>query len=97
MHNWNERDLLLWTERAGFSDIEWESAYLVAPAEPVTDYESRARRASNPLVPSLAEAIEQALSACEAERFVAWLRPRMEAGEGVQRSAHGYLTARKAP
>ncbi len=34
MHNWNERDLLVWAERAGFSEIEYEASYLVAPADP---------------------------------------------------------------
>ncbi len=95
MHNWNERDILQWAERAGFSNIRYDATYEIKPADPVPDYESRARRVGNPLVPSLAEAIDQALSAEEAERFVAWLGPRMEAGEGVQRSAQGYLTAVK--
>jgi ubiquinone/menaquinone biosynthesis C-methylase UbiE len=72
-----------------------EMRFEVLPADPVPDYEARARRAGNPLVPSLAEAIDQALSAEEAERFVAWLAPRMEAGDGVQWSAEGYLTATK--
>jgi hypothetical protein len=95
MHDWNERDILRWAERAGFTTIQYDATYEVKAADPVPDYESRARRAGNPLVPSLAEAIDHALSPEEAARFVAWLRPRMEAGEGVQRDAQGYLTATK--
>jgi ubiquinone/menaquinone biosynthesis C-methylase UbiE len=95
MHNWNERDLLEWAQRAGFATIRYYAAYGVMPADPVPDYEARARKAGNPLVPSLAEAIDEALSAEEAELLVAWLAPRMEAGDGVQWSAEGFLTATK--
>jgi hypothetical protein len=95
MHDWNERDLLAWAERAGFRQLRYEAEFTVEPAEPVPDFEARIRRAGNPLVPSIAEAVEQALAPEEAERFLAWLRPRMERGEGVERSAQGFLTAVK--
>jgi ubiquinone/menaquinone biosynthesis C-methylase UbiE len=95
MHDWSERDLLVWVERAGFASIEYDATFEVKPLEPVTDFDVRARRAGNPLVPSLAEALETALDERERERFVGWLRPRAEAGDGVVRSAHGYLVAVK--
>jgi hypothetical protein len=61
----------------------------------LTDFDVCWRRAGNPLVPNLKEALEQALDEAELERFVTWLRPRAEAGDGVARSAYGYLTAVK--
>ncbi|MFL6006192.1 MAG: class I SAM-dependent methyltransferase, partial [Gaiellaceae bacterium] len=95
MHDWSERDLLLWVERAGFSRIEYESTFEVKRMEPIADFEIRSRQAGNPLVPSLAEAIDTALDEGERQRLVGWLRPRAEAGGGVVRSAHGYLVAVK--
>jgi hypothetical protein len=67
----------------------------VKPLEPVDDFDVRLRRAGNPLVPSLEEALEQALDEDERRRLVTWLRPRAEAGDGVVRSAAGYLVAVK--
>lgn len=93
MHDWNERDLLAWAEHAGFVDIRCRAEYTVAPNEPVGDFEVRIRSAGNPLVPSILEATHQALDPADAARFLAWLRPRMESGAGVQRSAESWLRA----
>jgi len=49
----------------------------------------------NPKVPSLAEAMDQALTSEEAEKFVNHLRPLVESGQGVSRSAVAYLWAVK--
>lgn len=95
MHDWSERDLLRWVETAGFRHIEYEARFEVKPLEPVADFDVRMRQAGNPLVPSLEEALEQTLDGAERERLVAWLRPRAEAGDGVSRSAWGYLAAVK--
>jgi hypothetical protein len=51
--------------------------------------------APNPLAPSLAEAIEEALTPDEAERFVAHLRPLYEARATTARFAVAYLRAVK--
>ena len=95
MHDWSERDLLRWVEAAGFSRIDYEARFEVKRRAPIDDFDVASRRAANPLVPSLGEALEQALDPTERERFVAWLRPRLETGEGVVHSASGYLAAVK--
>ena len=95
MHDWDERDLVGWVETAGFRLIEYDVRFVVKPLEPVADFDVRWRRAGNPLVPSLKEALEQTLDAAELDRFIAWLRPRVEGGDGVERSASGYLVAVK--
>jgi arsenite methyltransferase len=95
MHDWAERDLLRWVENAGFREVEYEARYEVKPADPVESFEVRWQQAGNPLVPNLKEAIAQALAPEEGERFVAWLRPNIEAGGGLLRSAWGYLVATK--
>jgi ubiquinone/menaquinone biosynthesis C-methylase UbiE len=97
MHDWSERDLLQWVETAGFRRIDYEARFELKPLEPANDFDVRWRQAGNPLVPSLEEALEQALDEAELQRFVEWLRPRAEAGDGVLRSASGYLTAFKEP
>jgi SAM-dependent methyltransferase len=95
MHDWVERDLVSWVERAGFSRIVYDVRYDVKPADVVANYDVRIRQAGNPLIPTLDEALDQALSHEERQRFEAWLRPRAEAGDGVWRMAHGYLVATK--
>jgi SAM-dependent methyltransferase len=95
MHDWGERDLLGWVETAGFRRLEYEARFEVKPHEPVDDFDVQWRRAANPLAPSPKEALERTLEADEFARFVAWLRPRAEAGDGVRRVAWGYLTAVK--
>jgi arsenite methyltransferase len=95
MHDWSERDLLSWVETAGFTSIAYDVRYDVRPSDPVANYDVRIRQAANPLVPTIDEALDRALSADERQRFDAWLRPRAEAGEGVWRTAHGYLVATK--
>jgi arsenite methyltransferase len=95
MHDWDERDLAAWVDRAGFRERHLEAAYEVKAMEPWDDYDVRSRQAGNPLAPSLAEAIDQALAPEEAERFVTWLRAHAAAGNGVERSAVAYLTATK--
>ena len=51
--------------------------------------------AGNPLSPTHAEAIAQALTPTEAERFEAHLRPMVEAGLGELRQAAAHLWAVK--
>jgi arsenite methyltransferase len=98
--DFDERDLLEFAERAGFrtvgltyevkiehgagahwgADLSWDTFLRIAP---------------NPLAPSLAETIDQALTPEEAERFVAHMRPLFESREGTARSAVAYLRAMK--
>jgi hypothetical protein len=49
----------------------------------------------NPKIPSLAEAMDQALTEEERRRLTAHLRPLVESGEGVGRWAKAYLRGTK--
>jgi len=98
--DFDERDLLEFAERAGFRNVEltyeakiehgggarWGSEF---------SWETFIRIAPNPLAPSLAETIDQALTPEEAERFLAHMRPLFESKQGTARSAVAYLRAEK--
>jgi hypothetical protein len=62
------------------NDVGWDTFLRVAP---------------NPLAPSLAEMIDDALSPEEAKRFVSHVRPLFEGKKGTSRSAVAYLRAVK--
>ena len=52
------------------------------------------RTSGNPLIPTVAEAMDQVLTPREADRFAAHLRPLVESGAGEERRrALAYLTA----
>jgi arsenite methyltransferase len=95
MMDFDERDLVRFAEAAGFSDIALQMHVDVRPARPVKNWEAKWRSAPNPLAPTLAEAVDEALTREEAGRFVSHLRPLMERGAGQRRSAVAYLRAVK--
>ena len=66
----------------------------VSPVEP-RPWSAFANSSGNPKIPTIAEAIEQALTPEERERFVEHLRPLVEEGNGVWRMASAYLAATK--
>ena len=94
MMNFDERDLLRWTEQAGFSEIHLELRADVAPCRP-TQWDVDIRIAGNPTIPTLEEAMNEALTPAEAEQFTAYMKPRVERGEGTSRLAVAYLWAVK--
>jgi ubiquinone/menaquinone biosynthesis C-methylase UbiE len=95
MMDFDERDLLAFAERAGFGERHLELRVDVE-AHPPRRWETFARTAFNPLIPSIAEAMAEALTAAEAERFAAHLRPLVEVGRGAMPFAMAYLWAAKA-
>ena len=92
MLNFDERDLVAHAEAAGFDDIHLELRLDVRPAPP-RPWAAVANVAANPLVPTLAEAMSQALTAEETDRLCAHLKPQIEEGRGKQRIAIAYLAA----
>ena len=96
MLNFDERDLLALTEQAGFEEIHLELRADVEPAE-VSRWETVWQTAGNPKIPTLEEAATRVLTPAEVEQFVAYLRPRVEAGQGVHRLAVADLWAVKQP
>ena len=90
MVDFDERDLFALVRDAGFGEVHMElNVHVMAmPAEP---WDRMVNRAGNPKIPTLAEAMDEALRPEERERFVAHLRPLVERGEGVNRSAVAWV------
>ena len=94
MLTFDERDLIDHAEQAGFFPIHLDFEARLTPLEP-REWEGFINSSGNPLIPTAAEAMEQALTPDERERFTRHLRPLVEAGRGVSRMAAAYLHAVK--
>ncbi|MBI3244737.1 MAG: methyltransferase domain-containing protein [Chloroflexi bacterium] len=95
MLDFDERDMLRFTEKAGFKSIEIELQAKIAFGGESHSWEKFLQFVGNPKIPSTAEAMAEALTPEEAERFTAHLRPLVEAGQSVERTALMYLWAVK--
>jgi SAM-dependent methyltransferase len=94
MIDFDERDLIRVAEEAGFFPIELELQAEIRAMEP-RPWEAFLNQSGNPKIPTIAEAMDQALTPEERERFSAHLRTLVEEGKGVWRMAHAYLRAVK--
>jgi arsenite methyltransferase len=94
MLDFDERDLIRIAEEAGFFPIELELQAEVRAMEP-KPWDAFLNSSGNPKIPTIAEAMDQALTPEERERFAAHLRVLVEEGQGVWRMAHAYLRAVK--
>jgi arsenite methyltransferase len=92
MVDFDERDLLALVEAAGFFPVKLDYVAEVRPFEP-RRWETALRSSGNPKIPTLAEAMDKALTTEERERLVAQLRPAVEEGRGVWRMGVAYLSA----
>ena len=95
MTDFDERDLVSQAEKAGFSEIPLELQIEIRPHENA-DWSVFLHTAGNPKIPTLAEAMREALTPAEAELFKNHLRPLVEARQGVRRFAVAYLWAAKS-
>jgi arsenite methyltransferase len=95
MLDFDERDLLRHAEDAGFPEAHLELRASARARKQPVPWERFTRTAGNPLIPSIEEALHQALSPAEAADFTSHLRPLVESGAGLERRAHAYLTASK--
>ena len=96
MMNFDERDLLRCAQSAGFADVHVDLVIDVEPGTWVEDWERLLGTAPNPNARTTGEAISAALTPGEAERFEAALRPLVDRGQGMKRSAFAYLRAVKS-
>ena len=94
MTDFDERDLVAYAEKAGFSEIHLELQIEVKPHENA-DWSAFLHTAGNPKIPTLEEAMNEALTPAEAERFKNHLRPLVESKQGTRRFAVAYLWAVK--
>jgi arsenite methyltransferase len=93
MLDFDERDLVSLAEKAGFDEIHLELTLDVRRSQP-RPWAALFNAAANPRVPTLAEAMHQALTADEIDRLCAHLRPLVEQGHhGKQRSVIAYVSA----
>jgi SAM-dependent methyltransferase len=92
MVDFDERDLLALVEAAGFFPVKLDYVAEVRPFEP-RRWETALHSSGNPKIPTLAEAMDKALTTEERERLVAQLRPAVEEGRGVWRMGVAYLSA----
>jgi arsenite methyltransferase len=99
MTDCDERDLLDLARGGVFGrvDLEYEARIergRLWGSEP-PPFEQLIKTAPNPNAPTFEEVLDAELDAAERERFIAYVRPRYEAGEMTGRSAVAYLRARK--
>jgi ubiquinone/menaquinone biosynthesis C-methylase UbiE len=95
MLDFDERDLVTLAENAGFKEIHLELQIDIKQKHTNERWESCIRRAGNPKIPTLAEAMHAVLTPTEQEAFTAHLRPLVDNQQGVDRSAVAYLWAVK--
>jgi len=102
MMDFDERDLLTLSEQSGFAEIHLELQVEILPGRLEQDadtekpnWQTFLRSSPNPLVPTLEEAMNEALSVSEIEQFTTHLRPLVEKKQYVRRFAVAYLWAVK--
>jgi SAM-dependent methyltransferase len=94
MLDFDERDLIALAESAGFFPIHLEYRADIEPPE-ARNWDSFVHSSGNPKIPTLAEAMDEALTADERDRLVGALRPAVEEGRGAWRMGCAYLWAVK--
>lgn len=94
MTDFDERDLVAYAEKSGFSEIHLELQIEIKP-HTEANWHAFLHTAGNPKIPSLEEAIRQVLTPAEAEKFKNHLQPLVEAKQGTRRFAVAYLWAVK--
>jgi arsenite methyltransferase len=97
MIDFDERDLVRHAEQAGFPTVRLDLQVTVKAESSPVPWERYLRMSGNPLIPPLAEVMDQVLSPEEIAEFTAHLRPLVESGTGQERRAQAYLTAVKQP
>lgn len=95
MLDFDERDLVDLADGAGFREVRLEYNAEIAPPQRPGKWESVIRRAWNPKMPTLEEAMQQLLTVQEIERYTSYVRPLVESGSGRGRNAYAYLWATK--
>lgn len=94
MFTFTERDLVAHAEKAGFAEIHLELKIEVRPLSvDFPEWDTLLRFAPNPKMPTLEEAMDEALTVDEMQAFVGHLRPLIEGRRGTQRLALAYLWA----
>jgi arsenite methyltransferase len=88
-----DRDLVRLAEQAGFAEVSLDLQVSVKSSRTPCPWDRFPRMSGNPLIPSLANLLDEALTGQEKADFTAHLRPLVEAGTGKDRRAVAYLAA----
>jgi ubiquinone/menaquinone biosynthesis C-methylase UbiE len=94
MIDFNEHELLIFAEQAGFQKIHLSFEVDIKPQAP-QPWSYFAHAAPNPLAKTFQEVLEETLTPAEANTFINHLRPLVENGQGIQRRAVAFLHATK--
>jgi arsenite methyltransferase len=94
MLDFDERDLVQLAEEAGFFPIQLLLDAEIGRTLPRT-WDGFLNSSGNPNIPTLAEAMGQALTPAERERLMGYLRPLVEQGLGEWRMASAHLVGEK--
>ena len=95
MLDFDEHDLMESIESAGFGEVHLNLEAKIKPKTEGVDWDTLLRMAGNPKIPTLAEAMREALTPTEKAAFVSHLRPLVESTQGIDQSAVAYLWAIK--
>lgn len=98
MTDFDAGDLVLLAEDAGFARVHCDCHIDIEPGQPPgpENVETLLDTSPNPFAPTIREAIAQALTESERERFISHLRQAHDDGRQVKRLAVAYLVAVKA-
>jgi len=92
MLDFDERDLIRFAEDAGFFPIDLELQAEVRWTDP-KPWPAFLNSSGNPKIPTIAQAMDEALTPEERDEFAERLRPLVEGGRGIWRMATAYLKA----
>jgi DNA-binding transcriptional regulator YiaG/SAM-dependent methyltransferase len=95
MLDFNERDLIRLADDAGFAHVHAHVQFDIGPSPFTLDWHAMLHTAPNPKLPTLQEAMDEALTPGEQARVVAHLRPLVETHQPRIRSALAYVWAVK--
>ena len=98
MLDFDERDLFDLAEAAGFEQVYLDYEAELTSGKPrwgISDWKQLLKVSGNPKIPTLGEAMDEALTPEEAERFAAHLRPLVEQSRRREKYACAYLRAIK--
>lgn len=93
--NFDERDLFTLAEQAGFTAVKATTSMQFLSHTDALTWEQFLLIQIHPRIPSIKDAMQQALTPKEIEEFTGYLRPLVEAGQGIYRDAWIYLQATK--
>lgn len=92
MLDFDERDLVTFAERAGFAEVHAQVTIDIGPIAP-QPWPAVLNSSGNPRIPTLGEAMREALTEAEAAQLTDHLQPLVEQGHGRRRSAAIHLWA----